>query len=296
MPIFDTPQPITVVVELGVGDLRIVASERRDTAVEVRPTDTARKGDVDAARRTRVEYADGRLLVRAPKGWRSFSPGGGRESIDVEIGLPNGSELRGDAAVAAMRSTGRLGECRFKVAAGSIDIADAGAVELRTSAGDITVGHVGGDAELSTSSGAVRVGRVDGAAVVKNANGETRIGEITGDLRVSGANGSIVVDRAQATVVAKTANGDVRLGKVASGGIRAETARGRIDVGVADGVAAWLDLVTSFGNVRNGLDATESPRAGEGTVEVRARTAFGDITVNRAGSGTAPSASFAATP
>src|SRR5437764_958604 len=39
MPTFDTPEPISVTVEFGVGDLRIVASDRTDTMVEVRPSD-----------------------------------------------------------------------------------------------------------------------------------------------------------------------------------------------------------------------------------------------------------------
>ena len=281
MATFATPDPITVTVELCVGDLRIVASERRDTTVEVRPSNSARKGDVAAAEQTRVEFADGRLLVKAPRGWRHFAPLGGRESIYVEIALPAGSDLRGEAAVVALHGSGRLGECRFKISAGSIDIADAGPVQFRTSAGDITVGRVGGDAELTTSSGALRVDRIDGAAVVKNSNGETRIGEIAGDLRVSGANGNIVVDRALATVVAKTANGDVRIGEVAHGAVQAETARGRVEIGVADGVAAWLDLKTGFGNVRNSLQAAAQPEAGEARVEVRARTAFGNISITR---------------
>ena len=174
MRTFDTPEPITVTVEIGHGDLRIVASERTDTSVDVRPSNSARKGDVTAAQQTRVEYSGGRLTIRAPKGWRHLAPMGGRESIDVEIALPAGSELRGDAAVAAVRSTGRLGECHFKIAAGSIDIPDAGAVQLKTAMGDITLGQVGGDAELTTSSGAVRVDRIAGNAVVKNSNGDTR--------------------------------------------------------------------------------------------------------------------------
>src|SRR4029078_11437317 len=80
MPTFDTPEPITLTVEISVGDIRIVASERTDTTVEVRPTNSARKGDVTAAQQTQVLYADGRLLIKAPKGWRHFTPFGGRES------------------------------------------------------------------------------------------------------------------------------------------------------------------------------------------------------------------------
>jgi len=281
MPTFDTPEPIAVTVELCVGDLRIVASERTDTAVEVRPSNSASKSDIAAAEQTRIDSADGRLLIKAPKSWRHYTPRGGRESIDIEIELPAGSKLRGEAAVAALRATGRLGECNFKISVGTIDIVDAGPLQLRTTAGDITVGRVTGDAELTTSSGALRVDRIDGTAVCKNSNGTTWIGEIGGDLRVNGANGDIVVDQARASVVAKTANGDVRLGEVARGTIQAETARGRVDIGIADGVAAWLDLKTSFGNVHNSLDAATQPAADEDSVEVLARTAFGDITVRR---------------
>ena len=37
MPTFDTPQPITATVEISAGSVRLVASDRDDTVVEVRP-------------------------------------------------------------------------------------------------------------------------------------------------------------------------------------------------------------------------------------------------------------------
>ena len=87
MPTFHTPEPISVTVELGVGNLRIVASDRTDTMVEVRPSDAAKKADVTAAEQTRVEYAGGRLLIKAPKSWRQLTWRGGGESIDVQVEL-----------------------------------------------------------------------------------------------------------------------------------------------------------------------------------------------------------------
>jgi DUF4097 and DUF4098 domain-containing protein YvlB len=281
MPTFDTPEPISVTVELGVGDLRIVASDRTDTLVEVRPSDPAKKADVTAAEQTRVEYASGRLLIKAPKSWRRYAPHGGGESIDAQIELPAGSHLRGETGVAALRCQGRLGECRYKTGAGDIQLDQAGAVQLRTGIGDITLEQADGDAELSTGSGSVRIGRIGGAAVVKNSNGDTWIGEVTGNLRVNAANGRISVDRACETVAAKSANCDVRLGEVAHGTVLAETALGKVEIGIRDGVAAWLDLNTRYGNVHNDLDPGERPGPGEDAVEVRARPSFGDITINR---------------
>ena len=76
MPTFDTPQPISVTLDVGMGDIQVVASDRTDTVVDVRPSDPAKKSDVTAAEQTRVEYASGRLLVKAPKGWRVVVPRG----------------------------------------------------------------------------------------------------------------------------------------------------------------------------------------------------------------------------
>jgi hypothetical protein len=283
MPTFDTPEPISVTVELGVGDLRIVATDRSDTVVEVRPSDSANRADVAAAQQTRVDFAGGRLLIRGPKGWRQYSSRGGSASIDVQVDVPSGSQVHGEAGVAAFHARGRLGECHLKFGVGEIQVDEAGGpVELKTGAGAISAGRLVGHADVTTGSGAVRIEGVDGAAVVKNSNGDTWIGEVTGDLRVNSANGRIVVEQAHAGVVAKTANGDVRLGEVGRGAIVAETALGQVDLGVRDGVAAWLDLSTQLGTVHSELDATERPQAGEDAVEVRARSSFGDITIRRA--------------
>jgi hypothetical protein len=285
MPVFDTPEPISVTVELGVGDLRVVAGDRADTVVEVRPTDPAKKADVTAAEQTRVEYAGGRLLIKAPKNWRRYTPTGGGESVDVQVELPAGSHLRGEAGVAALHCQGRLGECRYKTGLGDIQLDQAAAVQLRTGMGDVAVELAGGDAEVSTGSGSLRVDRIDGAAVVKNSNGDIWIGEVAGSLRVNTANGTISVGRARETVAAKSAMGDVRLGEVAHGTVDAQTAMGQVEIGIRDGVAAWLDLNTRFGVVRNDLDATGQPGPGEDAVEVRARTSTGNITIHRSVAG-----------
>jgi hypothetical protein len=265
MPTFDTPEPISVIVELGVGHLQMAATDRADTVVEVEPSDPTKPSDVAAAEKATVEYVDGVLQIKAPKGWRRYSFRGGAESIDARIQLPAGSNLRGNAGVADLRSSGALGECRYK-----------------TGAGDITIEQISGRLELNTGTGAVAVERIGGSATVKNGNGDAWIGDVRGDLEVKAANGKIAVDHASAAVTAKTANGDIHLDEVARGAIVAETACGKVDIAVRAGVAAWLDLHTGFGHVDNVLDVGDRPAPSEQTVEIRARSAFGDITVRRA--------------
>ena len=259
----------SVEVALGVGAIRIEAGDRPDTTVDVLPSDPNKKADVTAAEQTSIEYADGHLLVKAPSGWRQWMPRRGSESIDVSIALPEGSRVRVDAGVAALHGHGRLGECHCRVGVGDIVLGDTGPVNLKTGAGQIALGHVDGKAETVTGIGTVRIGSVDGTATVKNSSGETSgIGEVMGEARLNAADGSITVDRAGAGIVAKTARGDVRIGEVARAAVDAQTAFGHVDVGVLDGVAAWLDLRTKFGAVRNDLDVTERPAAGQDTVEV----------------------------
>jgi Putative adhesin len=282
MPTFETPEPIEATIDVVVGDVRVTASDRQQTVVDVRPSDASHEPDVHAAEQTRVEYTATGLLIRSP---RQRTLGARRiGSVDVAVELPLGSTLHADTAAGAIRATGRLGECRIKVAAGGIDLDEAGPADLSTSAGGIAVDRVTGHAEISTSSGRIRVREIDGSAVIKNSNGECFVGEITGDLRVNAANGTIVIGEAGAGVTATTANGDVRVGAITRGVSSLKTGYGQIEIGIRSGTAARLDAHTGFGQVRNSMQASDGPGPDEETAEVRARTSFGDIVVRRSGS------------
>jgi DUF4097 and DUF4098 domain-containing protein YvlB len=280
MPTFDSPEPITANIELTVGDIRISAAERGDTVVTVEPSDPSNDEDRKVAEQTRVEFAAGRLLVRAPK-LRSWLPGRNGGSISVTLELPSDSSVEAGGSVADVDSDGPLGDVRLKTALGRIRLDRVQALTVKSSAGDVVVDEVAGHADISVSSGDVRVRRVETTAVVKNSNGDTWIGDAGGDLRVNAANGSIAVDRARATVAAKTAKGDVRVGEVARGSVVLETHLGDLEVGIPEGTAAWLDVRSTAGKVHNTLEAADAPESSTETVDVRARTTLGDVVVRR---------------
>lgn len=282
MPTFATPQPISVTIEVGVGDIRINATARHDTAVEVRPSDSSKKSDVAAASETRVEFVDGRLLVAAPKNWRRYSFFNDGGSVDITIDLPTGSQVKADAAVANFGATGTLGDTRFKTATGDIRVDRVDSAQLTTATGDLVVGKIGGRANLSNGTGEIRVTEIAGRAVVKNSNGDTWIGDVTGDLRVNAANGDISIDRTESDISAKTANGTIRVGEAARGSVALETAFGNLEIGISKGAAAWLDVQTKYGEVHNSMIAADTPDPNDETLEVRARTSFGDILIRRA--------------
>jgi hypothetical protein len=280
MPTFDTPEPISATIDVVVGDVRINAGDGAATVVDVRPSDLGNEDDVDAARRTRVEYADGRLLVKAPKSrsWLPRSPGG---SIEVAVELPAGSHVHGTGQLTDFHGEGPLGDCRIKTGVGEIRLDRADRPELRAGAGDIGLVRASGHAEVTAGSGDVRVSELAGSGVIKNSNGDTWVGSAGGDLRVNAANGSIAVDVAEADVVANSANGDVRLGDAVRGTVVLETSLGDVEVGVRDGTAAWLDVRAVAGRVHNELAAAEAPQPSAETVRVRARTSVGSVVIRR---------------
>ncbi|MFD9889681.1 DUF4097 domain-containing protein [Amycolatopsis sp. NPDC059027] len=282
MPTFDTPEPITVMIELGVGSVQITASDRTDTVVDLQPTDDSDKSDVNAAKKTHVDYTDGCLVVKVPK-QHVLDFSSRTKSVDVSIELPTGSRVYGDAAVADLYCTGRIGECRYKASNGHLHLENTGVLHLDTTAGNVRVDHVVGNAEITAGTGWVRIGKIDGTAVIKTSNGNAEIGTVTDEVVVRAANGSISIDRALgAQVDARTANGSIRVGEVVRGSVVMRTSAGDLDVGIAEGTAALLDVNTGYGRMNTSLDGTASgPEDAEETVEVRAQTQFGDITIHR---------------
>lgn len=280
MAVFETPAPVAADIQVQVGAVHIIASEREDTVVVVNPSKPGKKLDVEAAEKTVVEMTRSRLTVITPK------PGGlgglllGRYgSVDVTVELPEGSSIDLTNGYGDLRADGSFGEVFVKTGAGDIDVDQATACRLVSGAGRLSLGSCNGKAEVTTA-GDMEIRRVTGEAAIKNLNGKTRVGEVVGPLRVRSANGDIFVERARADVSAKTANGDVEIGEVTLGMVTLDTSSGSISVGLASGTAAWVDARTQYGKVHNELESGDRPGSGK-EVEIRARTSFGDIRIHR---------------
>ncbi|MFF4102561.1 DUF4097 domain-containing protein [Streptomyces sp. NPDC001903] len=278
MPSFDTPEPISATARVEAGSIQFVAGDRPDTVVEVNPRDPKKDLDVRTAEQTEIGYSGGVLTVRTPKS-NMFGRTG---VVDVTVELPTGSRIDMTGAWTQVLGEGRLGEVRVKTSSGDVRLDTTGPLHLKASHGSITVDRVEGAAEITTSSGSLRVGFVDGPAVLKNSHGTTTVGAATGELRVSGANGDIEIRRAEDSVTATTAHGTLRVGEVARGTVQLETSYGAIEIGVREGTAAWLDVSSTSGHVRNALTPSETPEGTEETVRVHARTRHGNIDVRRA--------------
>ncbi|HLK01998.1 MAG TPA: DUF4097 family beta strand repeat-containing protein [Streptosporangiaceae bacterium] len=284
---FNTPSPIAVVLDLYVADVSIVASDRTDTVVEVRPSDADKAADIKAAENTRVEYDDETrtlsVITRKPRSrFVNFSKR--PESIDVAILLPTDSDVRGEADMGDYRAEGALGAVALKTDLGAVRLGETGPLNIRSGLGEVTVEGASGSAEVHSGSGEIRIGAVDGTADISTSNGTIRVGVVTGPANVKVSNGALSVDRALSDITAASSNGEVRIGEVVRGKVSATSKNGRVDVGIREGSAAWLDLNTTVGRVYNELASSDAPEAAEPVdkVEVRASTKLGDVVVRRA--------------
>jgi DUF4097 and DUF4098 domain-containing protein YvlB len=280
MPKFETPEPITANIEPGVGYVTIVAGDRAETVVEIRPTNPDDESDRDAAERTTVDLAGNTLTIRGPK-LNPLSWSNKTRSIDIAIELPAGSHVHGKTGLGDLTATGRLGDVSYKTGLGHVQVDEAVALEVTSGTGNVLGNRVTGKADISTS-GRLQLGELSDGGVLKNSNGNTVVGASGGPVTLRCANGDITVEEAGDDVEAKTARGTIRVLDARRGSLTLETAMGEIEVGVRDGSAAWLDVTTKFGRVRNEMTASEEPAADTAKVEIHASTALGDITVRRA--------------
>jgi hypothetical protein len=152
---FDTPAPVSAVIDIPAGRVQFIAADRTDTTVEVLPADTAKSRDVKAAEQATVAYADGVLRIAAPAARKQYlGPSG---SIEVTVQLPAGSRIEATAAAAEFRGVGRFGDVALDGAHGDIKLDEAASVRVTAHAGDVTIGRLGGPADISTQKGHIRI-------------------------------------------------------------------------------------------------------------------------------------------
>ncbi|GBE66496.1 hypothetical protein MFM001_29580 [Mycobacterium sp. MFM001] len=244
MPTFATPQPISARIDAAAGSIRLIATDRTDTVVEVRPRDESRPADVRSAEQARVSYANGQLTVAPSKfGFLGYRMG----AVDIVVELPSHSRVRVAVASADVQADGEFADFDFASASGSL------------AAQTIT-----GRLKASTASGGVDIDALDG------------------ELTFQASSGSLSIDRLQGRVKSATASGSVRITAAASGAVVANTSSGDVAIGVPEGSAAQLDIMTGSGLVTNRLQPSDGPEDGDQTLLVKVRTGSGDVDIHRA--------------
>ncbi|MEU4838947.1 DUF4097 family beta strand repeat-containing protein [Nocardia testacea] len=178
MHAFDTPTPITAVLDIPAGRIQFIASDRADTTVEVAPVDPGKSRDTKVAEHTTVTYAEGVLrIAAAAAGNQLFGPSG---SLEVTVHLPAGSRVESSAGGSELRGVGRLGEVAFD-GARRVEIDEAASVRLAAVDGNVQVGRLTGPADISTTQGDIQIAEaVRGTVVLRTHSGDISVAAAAG--------------------------------------------------------------------------------------------------------------------
>ncbi|MER5505248.1 DUF4097 family beta strand repeat-containing protein [Streptomyces sp. NPDC002766] len=213
---FDTTAPVLAVLGIPAGRVQLIAADRADTAVEVRPADASKGRDVKAAEQIEVVYGDGVLRITAPDAKNQlFGPSG---AVEVTVQLPTGSRVEAKTDGAELRVVGRLGDLSFEGAYRQIKIDEAASVRLTAVDGDVEVGRLGGSAQISTARGDIRIAEAGrGTLDLRTDSGDITVlaaADISASLDAGTSHGRIDNalkndGNAELTIRATTSNGDI---------------------------------------------------------------------------------------
>ena len=174
MQTFDTPAPISAVLDIPAGRIQFIAADRADTVVEVLPANASKSRDVQAAEQTTVAYAAGVLRIRTAEPKNQLFGASG--SVEVTVQLPADSRVEAKASSVELRGVGRLGDVVFEGAYRQIKIDEAASVRLTAVDGDVEVGRLHGSAEISTARGDIRITEaVRGTVVLRTRSGDISV-------------------------------------------------------------------------------------------------------------------------
>ncbi|MEU5053786.1 MULTISPECIES: DUF4097 family beta strand repeat-containing protein [unclassified Streptomyces] len=176
---FDTPSPVTAVLDIPAGRIQFIAADRTDTCVEILPADKSKTRDIKAAEQVTVAYADGVLRIEAAAAKNRILGNSG--SVEVTVQLPAGSHIEAKAAAAELRGVGRLGDVTFDGAQGTVKLDEPASARLTLQAGNIHVGRLNGPAHISTQKGDLNIAEAtSGTVELRTESGDITIGAANG--------------------------------------------------------------------------------------------------------------------
>jgi DUF4097 and DUF4098 domain-containing protein YvlB len=229
------------------------------------------------ADQVRVEYGGRQLSVIGPK--RGL--GLGRDSgLAVTITVPASSQLTSRIGSADLDVDGELGAAQLRSGSGTMDVElVTGPAVLETGSGGIRLGEAGADLRIKSGSGDVSVGAAARSVGISTGSGDVELGATRGPVRAKTGSGDVRVNHAGHDVMMTTGSGDLEVRSAGRGRITGKGGSGDIRVAIPAGVPVWTDVSTASGRIQSGLRGAGQPAPGQDHVEVRARTASGDITL-----------------
>jgi DUF4097 and DUF4098 domain-containing protein YvlB len=267
---FNTPEPAVLYVELGSGQVRVLAADTDETVIDV----TGHHAD-----EVIVEQRNHEIVVLAPKRVGFFA---NSRDLLVEARIPTNSELITKLGSADLVARGTLGWVRLMSGSGDITLESVSAEALvKSGSGQIEIESIEGSANVASGSGDIEIEELHGPAQVSTGSGDIEIDYADEALSLKSGSGDLKVGHAAGDTVLASGSGDLLVGKFPAGRLTAKNASGDILVGIPSGVPVWTDITSVSGRVTSTLDGAGEPKEGQAYVELRAKTVSGDVVLKQ---------------
>lgn len=266
---FAVSGPVRIQATGRAGDLTVTTGAEDEVRVDI----DGDGGDI------RVDLVGDVLRIEVPQHARQLLAH--RSSHRIAVTVPPRSSLDVGSGSGDVRTLGELAQVAVRTGSGRVDVAAADDASITAGSGDVTMTSLG-TGTITTGSGDVVAATVSGALRARSASGDVVVTTAT-ELDVTTASGDVLVRELHGQASARTVSGDILVNRAVSGRLQAMTASGDVAVRVAEGTAALLGCSSVSGTVTSTLEPAGEPEAGTPTVELRARTISGDISIRRTG-------------
>ena len=269
--IFDTPEPIELYVENGRGRVDVTAADTTETTVQV----TGERADEFV-----VQQDGHQVAVIAPK--RAGGVFGRDARAEVVVTVPTWSSLVAKVGSSDLAAHGPLGNASVESGSGDVVVELVeGEADLKSGSGDLRVTELRGPTRVKSGSGDVAVERSTAELVVSTGSGDVRVRRCDGPLAVKTGSGDVTVGETNDDLSCSTGSGDLRVDVAHRGRVTVKGASGDVLLGIPTGTPVWTDITTAAGRINSEVGGAGEPAEGQDFLEVRARTASGDITLQQ---------------
>lgn len=263
---FAASEPQHLYIELRAGTLDVTAAPVDRVTIEV----TGKGADAVV-----VEQAGDRVSVIAPTRGAFFFQDQG---VDVDVTAPVGSGLATKLGSATVRTQGALGDVHVVTGSGDVELDEVtGRTSVKSGSGSVTARTLASAAFVKAGSGTLSIGRLAVESQLVTGSGDIEVEQADQAVSLKSGSGDLTVHTASGGATMTTASGDLRVGRVERGRLLCKNASGDIRLGIPDGTPVWTDIHTSTGRFHSNLASIGAPQPGQDHVEVRAKSATGDI-------------------
>lgn len=260
---FPAPGAVFVEISVAAADVRVTEQSGR-VGLQITGERDPEQVSVES-----VEDPDGTLRITVTERRRNLSGWKRRKGLDITLQTPATTRLDVEGGAIDLRAKGPLTSLRFASGAGDARLEDVAAdVDVKGASGDVRVQRVGGRLKVHLASGDVSADTVCQGATVRTASGDIALGAVSGESSITSLSGDVVVESAQPT------------------SLSVQAVSGDVEVGIATGVPAVLDVSSLSGDARSDLEISSAPSTTDAPpLDLKVSTVSGDVRIRRATKG-----------